>query len=167
MPTTGTWSPVTNLSESVPTGYTAGVGTMELLTNGEVMAQGGGFITGTNGLPQELVTSAWYRLTPNTSSDTAGSYGTEYTSGAWTTNSGMDMGTDRQYFASNVLPNGKLLVVGGELSDPPATQLAMTQRIPTLGRFTTPRQTPGPRSRLSRNPDSATTLLNCWRTAKS
>jgi hypothetical protein len=119
-PTTGIWNPVTNLSESVRTGYTAGIGTMELLTNGVVLAQGGGVTTGADDLPQELITNAWNLFTPNTSGDSAGSYGTEYTTGAWSAAGGM--GTARQYFATNVLPSGKVFVVGENSAAPRALQ---------------------------------------------
>jgi hypothetical protein len=114
VPTTGAWNPVTNLSESVTSGYTAGIGTMLELTNGVILAQGGGITTGSNGQPQELVTNTWFRLTPNTSGDTAGSYGGEYANGAWTA-AGSTLFA-RQYFATNVLPSGKIFLAGGELA---------------------------------------------------
>src|SRR5438105_7209357 len=81
------WSALPNLA---PTG----IGTMMLLTDGTVMAQGGG------------VTSNWFRLTP----DANGSY----VNGTWS--SIASMGTPRLYFASNVLPDGRVFILGGEYS---------------------------------------------------
>src|SRR5262249_13299944 len=64
-----------------------------------VMAQGGG------------VSNTWYQLAPNS----AGSY----LNGAWS--SLASMGTQRLYFGSNVLPSGKVFLVGGEYSGPSGT----------------------------------------------
>ena len=69
---------------------------MMLLTDGTVMAQEAG------------VTNVWYRLTPNSSGS--------YSSGTWSTTSIANMGTQRLYFASNVLANGNVFVMGGEYS---------------------------------------------------
>jgi Bacterial pre-peptidase C-terminal domain/Bacterial Ig-like domain len=87
----GTWSQTT----IAPT--TAG--TMMLLSNGRVMAQGGG------------VSKAWYQLTP----DANGSY----TTGTWSSLASMNL--ERLYFGSNVLQNGKVFLVGGEYSGPSGT----------------------------------------------
>src|SRR6186713_1622314 len=81
------WTPLTNLAP-------AGLGTMMLLTDGTVMAQRAG------------VTNIWYRLTPNS----AGSY----QNGTWSTIA--SMGLQRLYFASNVLTDGRVFVLGGEYS---------------------------------------------------
>ena len=67
---------------------------MMLLSNGHVMAQGGG------------ITKAWYQLTP----DIQGSYST----GTWS--SLASMGLQRLYFGSNILNDGKVFLVGGEYS---------------------------------------------------
>jgi hypothetical protein len=88
----GTWTQMTNLP---PTG----LGTMMLLSDGRVMAQGGG------------VTSSWFQLLPSA----AGSYA----SGTWS--SLASMGTQRLYFGSNVLPSAKVFVIGGEYSGPKGT----------------------------------------------
>src|SRR5205823_2266186 len=72
------------------------IGTMMLLSDGTVMAQGSG------------VTKSWFKLTP----DTSGSY----TNGTWS--SLADMSLERLYFGSNVLPSGKVFVLGGEYSGP-------------------------------------------------
>lgn len=90
----GVW---TQLTHANPSG---GSGTMMLLTDGTVMVQGGG------------VTNAWTKLTP----DTAGNY----INGTWT--SIANMGLQRLYFASNVLPSGKVFVLGGEYSGPSGAQ---------------------------------------------
>jgi autotransporter-associated beta strand protein len=88
--TPATWTPLTH---SFPGG--SGAGTMMLLTDGTVMIQNGG-------------TNNWYKLSP----DSAGNYvnGT-YSSLA-------SMSTQRLYYASNVLPSGKVFVLGGEYSGP-------------------------------------------------
>jgi hypothetical protein len=83
----GTWSTLANLAP-------AGTGTMMLLPNGTVMAEGPG------------QTSTWYKLTPNA----AGSY----QSGTWSTLASMHQ--TRLYFGSNVLPDGRVFIVGGEYS---------------------------------------------------
>ena len=84
----GVW---TKLKNSPPTG---GAGTMMLLTDGTVMVQGPG------------ITDKWAKLSP----DSAGNY----INGTWS--SMASMGTKRLYFASNVLPSGKVFVLGGEYS---------------------------------------------------
>ena len=89
----GTWTALTNFAPS-------GLGTMMLLSDGTVMAQG----SGTN--------KNWFRLTP----DATGSY----TNGTWSQLA--SMGTQRLYFGSNVLPSGKVFLVGGEYSGPSGTQ---------------------------------------------
>ena len=74
---TGTFTALTNLAP-------AGIGTMYLMTDGTVMAQGGG---GTS----------WYRLTP----DVHGSY----VNGTWTTLASMH--DSRQYYSLQVLKDGR------------------------------------------------------------
>ncbi len=96
--TTGTWTSFTSPHS---------IGTMMLLSNGDVIAQGAG------------TSNAWYELTPNS----AGSY----SSGTWTTLASMS--TARLYFASNVLPNGDVFVVGGEYSGSGASNLNNTGEI--------------------------------------
>ncbi len=86
----GTWTQMTNLP---PTG----LGTMMLLSDGRVMAQGGG--------------ASWYQLVPNASGS--------YASGTWS--SLASMSTQRLYFGSNILPSGKVFLVGGEYSGPKGT----------------------------------------------
>src|SRR5205823_1473098 len=73
-----------------------GTGTMLLLSDGTVMVQRGAGYTG----------NIWYKLTP----DARGSYA----NGAWSPLA--SMGLARQFYASNVLTNGKVFVVGGEYS---------------------------------------------------
>lgn len=85
---TGTWTPLANLA---PTN----IGTMMLLSDGTVMAQGNG------------ITNAWYKLSP----DAAGSY----VKGNWSAQASMS--TSRLYFGSNVLPSGKVMVLGGEYAN--------------------------------------------------
>src|ERR1035438_2252715 len=85
------WATVTALPRS------SSVGTMLLLTDGTVMMENGGG-------------PGWLRLTP----DANGNYAT----GSWTTNPIADMSKARLYFASQILPNGKVWVLGGEYSGP-------------------------------------------------
>lgn len=85
----GTWTQIANQPPD-------SVGTMLQLTDGTVMAQGWSNA------------SNWMKLTP----DSTGSY----INGAWSNLASMS--TPRLYFASNVLPNGDVWVLGGEYSDP-------------------------------------------------
>ena len=68
--------------------------TMMLETDGTVLMQGGG------------LTNAWYRLTP----DSSGSY----VNGTWTRVASMSL--PRLYYGSIVLPDGRVMVQGGEYS---------------------------------------------------
>jgi hypothetical protein len=90
---TGSWATLTNDAPAV-------VGTMLLLSDGTVMAQQGG------------TAKQWYKLTP----DTSGSYA----NGTWSNLSSMSL--ERQYFATNVLPDGRVFLVGGEYSGPVGTK---------------------------------------------
>jgi hypothetical protein len=87
---TGTW---TRVAAAAPGG--TGVGTMTLLSNGTVMAQGGGTV------------NTMYKLTP----DASGSY----INGTWSTLAPMH--NTRLYYGSNVLPDGRVYAGGGEYSD--------------------------------------------------
>ena len=80
------WTPLTNPSPS-------SAGTMMLLTDGTVMVQGNPFNT-------------WMRLTPSAKGS--------YADGSWSPLASMSI--QRLYFASEVLPNGKVWVLGGEYS---------------------------------------------------
>lgn len=88
-------------SWSLVTPAPSSIGTMMMLPDGTVMAQGNPFNT-------------WYRLTP----DAQGSYA----GGTWTARAPMSM--QRLYFASHVLPSGKVWILGGEYSGPVLTQNA-------------------------------------------
>jgi methionine-rich copper-binding protein CopC len=92
-PVPGTW---TALAHAAP----SGTGTMMLLPDGRVLAQGGG------------TAKTWYALTP----DATGSY----VNGTWSQLT--SMGLERLYFGSNVLPDGRVFVVGGEYSGPFGSQ---------------------------------------------
>jgi hypothetical protein len=76
---------------------------MMLLSDGTVMVQGGGTPT--------TVTKTWYQLTP----DGSGSYA----NGTWSQLP--DMSLERYAYASNVLPDGRVFVLGGEYSGPDGT----------------------------------------------
>ncbi|MBS0202069.1 MAG: hypothetical protein JSS49_04155 [Planctomycetes bacterium] len=86
--TTGTWSQLNNYNPE----YLSG--TMLLLTDGTVMVQ------------SNYDNQTWTRLTP----DATGSY----VNGTWTTLAKMSI--PRLYFASHVLPDGRVWVLGGEYS---------------------------------------------------
>jgi hypothetical protein len=85
--TAGQW---TQLANDAPDG----IGTMLLLTDGSVMAQG----------PNR--TNNWYKLTPGADES--------YVNGTWS--SLADMSVPRLFFASNVLHDGRVFVMGGEYS---------------------------------------------------
>jgi len=86
---TGTWSLVTNTAPDF------NMGVMLLLTDGTVIAHDA---TGST------VGTGWDKLTP----DNTGSY----INGTWTSIASMN--DDRLFFPSQVLPNGKVFVAGGE-----------------------------------------------------
>src|SRR5205807_3502479 len=83
---TGTWQGLVNQ----PTFQTS---TMILLTDGRVMVQ-------------EEATPHWHALTPDDHGD--------YTKGTWS--SLADMSFWRRYYASGVLRDGRVIVIGGEQS---------------------------------------------------
>jgi hypothetical protein len=85
-----TWTP---LSQAAP----HSVETMLLLTDGTVLAHS-----------YDDPGNIWMKLTPAANGS--------YINGTWSTVTGM--GTNRLYFASHVMPNGKLWVLGGEYSGP-------------------------------------------------
>ena len=90
----GTWTPLTNL---LPDAFGA---THEmLLSDGTVMIQDGGAQTTSN---------RWYKLAP----DATGSY----INGTFSPRASMSL--ERLFFGSNVLPSGKVFLVGGEFSGP-------------------------------------------------
>ena len=80
------------LNNPIPNGDTAG--TMLQLTDGTIMVEGGG------------QSNNWYKLTP----DATGSY----VNGTWTTLASMH--ASRLYMASDILPDGRVFVAGGEYS---------------------------------------------------
>jgi hypothetical protein len=90
-----TWTPLGNQFPDP-----GGTGTMMLLTDGTVMVQD-------NGLDSTKY-NQWFRLTPDANGN--------YANGTWSQLASMS--TQRLYFASNVLPSGKVFVLGGEFSDP-------------------------------------------------
>jgi hypothetical protein len=94
----GFWTPLTHLAPD-------GIGTMMLLSDGTVMAQNGNLLASANW-------NQWYQLTPDSSGN--------YVTGAWSILH--TMGNQRLYYGSNVLPNGKVFLVGGEYSGPTGTQ---------------------------------------------
>src|SRR5262245_44296344 len=73
---------------------------MMLLTDGTIMVQDNGF--------DSTKYNQWFRLTPDASGN--------YANGTWSQLASMS--TQRLYFASNVLPSGKVFVLGGEFSGP-------------------------------------------------
>jgi methionine-rich copper-binding protein CopC len=83
----GTWTGLTNLAPD-------GTGTMMLLSDATVMVQG----------PDNNTSNTWYQLTPDSSGN--------YVNGTWSQRAPMRV--QRLYFGSNVLPDGRVFVVGGE-----------------------------------------------------
>ncbi|HEV3079107.1 MAG TPA: hypothetical protein VGY66_04985, partial [Gemmataceae bacterium] len=88
-----TWTPLVHQPP-------ANIGTMLLLTDGTVMAQG------------TSVSKEWFQLTP----DSTGSY----VNGTWSQLASMSL--ERLYGGTAVLPSGKVLYVGGEFTGPSAMQ---------------------------------------------
>src|SRR2546422_7468999 len=84
-PVGGTWTAVTNPPSSVTNCL--------LLTDGRVMCQ-------------KALTNGWYTLTPDANGN--------YASGTWTAIASMQSGYAPLYFASAVLPDGRVIVEGGE-----------------------------------------------------
>lgn len=109
----GTWTQLTN---AYPTGQS---GLMLLLTDGSVMVQG---CDGPGGQ-----SAFWAKLTP----DASGSY----INGTWTRLA--SMGVDRAYFASAVLPNGKVIVLGCEITSSSTGYNTVEIYDPTLDTWTT------------------------------
>ncbi len=91
----GTWTPLVHAPVDQ-------IGTMMLLPDGTVLAQGQG------ATPPGLAGASlkWYKLTP----DASGSY----INGTWSAVAQMHLA--RLYYGSNILPDGRVLVVGGEYS---------------------------------------------------
>jgi hypothetical protein len=89
---TGTWTPLANPIPSASAGFP-----MLLLSDGTVMAHGSG-----------PTSSQWYQLTPDASGG--------YINGTWSTLPAMSTG--RFAFTSDVLTDGRVLVLGGEYSGP-------------------------------------------------
>ena len=97
---TGSWTALTNLAPDTS-------GTMLLLADGTVMMHDNDNFFGT-----VVNRDRWYRLTP----DASGSY----VNGTWSQLASMS--TQRLFFASNVLPDGRVFVLGGEYSGPQGQQ---------------------------------------------
>ena len=124
----------------------AAVGTMMLLTNGDVMA------TSYSNPNSDQVSKIWYLLTPNSNGS--------YVNGTWSTIASMS--TQRLYYASNVMQNGNVFVQGGEYWAPTGSKT-----ITTPARSTTRPPTPGRRLRPSLDLTSVTIPRCCCRTAIS
>jgi hypothetical protein len=103
--TPGTWCTV-----AAPPAFP---GTMLLLTNGGVMVEAYG--------TANFCGPAWMILTPAANGD--------YGSGTWATTA--SMATPRLYFGSEVMPNGKVWVLGGEYSGSGCTDTGANQIIGT------------------------------------
>jgi hypothetical protein len=93
---TGTWN-----TFNAPSGVRAD--TMLLLTDGAVLVHD----ANRPSLSNTFGGANWYRLTPDNHGD--------YRNGTWS--SALPMGGQRQFFASGVLKDGRVFVVGGEYSD--------------------------------------------------
>jgi hypothetical protein len=89
-PATSPWTPLTNAPPFDP-------GTMLLASDGTVLV---------HSEPPSGGTSAWYKLTPNSKGS--------YVGGTWSQIASMPSGYDPLYFASAILPDGRMIVEGGE-----------------------------------------------------
>jgi hypothetical protein len=92
----GTWTPLTHLMPDSG----SGTGNMMLLSNGTVMIQGGG--------ASDADFVKWYKLTPDSKGN--------YVDGTWSQLASMSLG--RLDYTSVVLPDGEVMVLGGEYSGP-------------------------------------------------
>jgi hypothetical protein len=92
--TSGTWTKLTNAPAT-----SAGFGFMQLLTDGTVIIS-------------EVLAGTWWKLTP----DITGSY----LHGTWTQIAPMPSGYAPLYFGSGVLPDGRVMIEGGEYNQGPA-----------------------------------------------
>jgi hypothetical protein len=97
VPAGGTWTPLANTDLQGTTGL------MLLLPDGTVMVQGGVLV-----VPGGNTSKTWEKLTPSSTGS--------YVDGTWSTLASMSL--ERLYYTSDVLPNGKVLVLGGEQSGP-------------------------------------------------
>ncbi|MHB1089062.1 MAG: Kelch repeat-containing protein, partial [Acidimicrobiales bacterium] len=88
------WQPLTNVPSSINPGV------MLLLTDGSVLVQDQG--------PNNAGTGNWWKLTPNSRGD--------YLNGTWRRIASMPAGFGPMYAASAVLPDGRVIVEGGELN---------------------------------------------------
>ena len=86
-------SPWTALTHSAP----FDPGTMLLASDGTVLV---------HSEPPAGGTSAWYKLTPSSTGS--------YVDGTWSKIASMPTGDDPLYFASAILPDGRMIVEGGE-----------------------------------------------------
>jgi hypothetical protein len=118
---TGIWTP---LAKSIPSGE--GASTMLLLPDGSVMVQGG-----TSG---STPSNQWFKLTPD-------SHG-NYVDGAWTPLAPSHVG--RFFFASDVLPDGRVYVAGGEASTEGDDSSSGEIYDPVANTWTTIAKYPGP-----------------------
>ena len=96
---------VWNAINTVPGGFIPD--TMLLLTDGSVLVHDA--FTNAPGIPANITTQAknWYRLTPNDQGS--------YQNGLWS--GPFPMINSRQFFASGILRDGRVFVIGGEYSD--------------------------------------------------
>jgi uncharacterized repeat protein (TIGR01451 family) len=103
----GTWQALAPTNPSA--GPTSDTLSMNLLSDGTVMVQ--------NGSPQG--DQNWYKLTPSATGS--------YVNGTWSQAAPMNLG--RLYYGSAVLPDGRLIVVGGEYYGPSNTRFTNTAEI--------------------------------------
>ena len=92
----GSWTELTSQAKD-SSGSVINASTMLLLTDGNVLAQGAAS-------PTDTLSNKWSILAPDDQGN--------YADGTWSPAASMN--TARQYYASNVLPNGNVLVIGGE-----------------------------------------------------
>ena len=134
------WTALTSLVPS--TGRNTGAGSMMLLSDGTVLVHGG----------HDSTSSNWFELTPNASGS--------YINGTFTQVASSNI--SRLFFTSDMLPNGKVLVLGGEYSNDPNPNLTNGGDTnsgeiydPVANTWTAITNFP--------KPISATTRRKCWR----
>ena len=135
---TGSWQPLTNTAKFY-------AGTALLLTDGTVMVP-------------DVGPHNWWKLTP----DARGNY----VDGTWTQLASPPNGYQPLYFASAILPDGRVIVEGGEYQAlNPAWQTTGAIYDPTEDQWTAWRRPPGGRQSATRRASSSPTAATSRPTA--
>jgi hypothetical protein len=127
----GGWQPV-----AAHAGFASGAGTELLMTDGTVMVQ-------------DVCSSSWYSLSPDANGN--------YVNGTWTQKAPLPSGYAPLYFASAVLPDGKLIVNGGEYNFCKTTETKLGAIYDPVANTWTPVAPPSGWSRIG---DAQSTVLD-------